>query len=93
MWVSGDGWNEDVMATPCEKSVSGSSFAVAPTMASLFVRVSSPRRGERSGSRPVSRRRCNRRCVPSAPAAKTTSVARRVDFCGKGPGRLVESLQ
>jgi hypothetical protein len=40
MWVCSSGWNEEVMATPREKSRCGSTVSrLAPTMASEFDRV------------------------------------------------------
>ena len=48
MWVWSSGWNDDVMATPLVKSVSPAKVR-APRIASEFVRVSSPSRGETFG--------------------------------------------
>ncbi len=53
MWVSDVGWIDDVIATPCVRSRSGSTSSLpAPTMDSELVRVSMPSRSESRGSRP-----------------------------------------
>ena len=62
---------EQLIATPLEKSALRSRDRAA-RIASEFVRVRRPRRGEMSGSAPVSRMVCRSRAVPSAPAANTT---------------------
>ena len=55
MWVSGLGWNEEVMATPSEKSRSGTYLsAIAPRIDSELVRVSRPSALDRRGSEPES---------------------------------------
>ena len=54
MWVCSSGWIEEVIATPSRKSRSSGlpRRRVAAQIASEFVRVSCPRRGERFGRAP-----------------------------------------
>ncbi|MEU1183637.1 hypothetical protein ABZ464_39600 [Streptomyces sp. NPDC005820] len=79
MCVSSSGWIDEVIDRPWVRSSSGATAGRMTTrIASEFVRVSSPSRRESSGSTPLSRIRCNRRCVPHVPAARTTWVAVRL---------------
>nr|CRL82380.1 hypothetical protein CPGR_05601 [Mycolicibacter nonchromogenicus] len=73
------GWIDEVIATPWAKS--SRSGANTTGTSSEFVRVSSPRRGERFGSDPVSRSLCSSRCVPSEAAANTTCRAVKSRLC------------
>ncbi len=78
---------DDVMATPRVRSRAGSTRGeLAPSSASEFVRVSSPSRGETSGSRPSALIRCSSVCVPCVPAASTTWSASQV-VRRRRPGR------
>ncbi|COW49042.1 Uncharacterised protein [Mycobacterium tuberculosis] len=68
-----------MIATPWVRSRSGLTFKVAaPTIDSELVRVRTPNRFERPGSRPLSRILNSRCWVPQVPAASTSCVAVKV---------------
>ena len=71
--VSASGWNDDVIATPRDRSCPGLTFSsITPLTASELVRVRRPSCADSRGSTPVWRIECRSFWVPQVPAANTT---------------------